>query len=122
MKNGLKKGFMGLCLTSAAFVFQACYGTGPDMGNDLYVMGTVKSKTTGEAIPGIKVSIADQIQYTLTDNAGFFNFYMPLSDTVRLRFEDVDEKRFGYYHTKDTVLTDFNDWSIQLDIELEDKE
>ena len=42
MKSNWKKNlFKGLCLTSVAFVFQACYGTPQDLGYDLLIEGKV---------------------------------------------------------------------------------
>jgi hypothetical protein len=55
MKRDWKRKIIGgLCLTSIAFVFQACYGTPQDFGEDLLIEGQVKSKTTGLPIKGIK--------------------------------------------------------------------
>ena len=48
MKRDLKRKLIGgLCLTSIAFVFQACYGTPQDFGSDLLIEGEVKAKSTG---------------------------------------------------------------------------
>ena len=77
MKRDWKRKIIGgLCLTSIAFVFQSCYGTPQDFGDDLLIEGQVKSKTSGLPIKGIKVSIADKIQYTNTDENGKFSFYI----------------------------------------------
>ena len=53
MKRDWKRKIIGgLCLTSVAFVFQACYGTPQDFGNDLLIEGQVTSKISGLPIKG----------------------------------------------------------------------
>jgi hypothetical protein len=74
-KNVIRKILGGLSLTSAMFVFQACYGTPKDFGLDLFIEGQVKSKASGLPIKGIKVSIVDSMQYEMTDEDGKFSFY-----------------------------------------------
>ncbi len=45
MKRDWKRKIIGgLCLTSVAFVFQACYGTPQDFGNDLLIEGVRHNK------------------------------------------------------------------------------
>ena len=61
-KDWKRKIYGGLWLTSIAFVFQACYGTPQDFGNDLLLTGQVNSKKTGLPVKGIKVSVVDGIQ------------------------------------------------------------
>ncbi|MBT3386126.1 MAG: hypothetical protein HN778_14795 [Prolixibacteraceae bacterium] len=118
-KNWLRKIMGGLSFTSAMFIFQACYGTPQDYGFDLLIEGQVKSKTSGLPINGIKVSIAESIQYSLTDDDGQFSFYTELIDTVKIMFEDIDSIQNGRYQNKDTVLTGISD-KIFLDINLDE--
>lgn len=98
----------GLCLTSVAFVFQACYGTPQDFGNDLFVEGKVVAKNTGLPIQGIKVSVLDGNnvlpQYIFTDENGFFSFYTYKLESNKIRFEDIDSVENGAYALKDTVI------------------
>lgn len=116
------KGFLlkGVCLTSVAFVFQACYGTGPDFGMDLYIAGQVNSKSSGLPIKGIKVSIENSPQYTYTDDEGNFSFYTEKRNSTKVQFEDIDFAENGLYLKKDTVLTAVDKEEIYLQIELEE--
>lgn len=120
MKKGWK-GFLlkGFCLTSVAFVFQACYGTPQDFGSDVYIEGQVNSKSTGLPIKGIKVSVINSPQYTYTDTKGKFSFYTEKLDNTHIRFEDIDSVENGHYINKDTLLTNI-DKEIFLQIELEE--
>lgn len=84
MKYNLKrKLFAGISLGTALFVFQACYGTEPDMGYDTLVEGTIVDNESGTPIQGIMVSIKekeDTSDYTYreqTDENGHFSFYIP---------------------------------------------
>jgi hypothetical protein len=119
-KNVIRKILGGLSLTSAMFVFQACYGTPKDFGLDLLIEGQVKSKASGLPIKGIKVSVADTIQYELTDEDGKFAFYTEKLKGLTLQFQDIDSTQNGVYIGKDTVLTALNE-NIYLDIALEEK-
>ncbi len=60
MKRNLVRNLLGgLSLTSALFMFQACYGTGPDDMPDILIEGRVTSAKTGDPVKGIKISNAD---------------------------------------------------------------
>jgi len=128
MKRDWKRKIIGgLCLTSIAFVFQACYGTPQDFGNDLLIEGQVTSKNTGLPVKGIKVSVADQEQYTNTDENGKFSFYMEKLSSTRIKFTDVDSTKNGLFSNKDTlivikdsILTSRKP-KVYLNIELENK-
>ncbi|WP_088655017.1 peptidase associated/transthyretin-like domain-containing protein [Geofilum rhodophaeum] len=119
-RNVIRQIVGGLSLTSAMFVFQACYGTPQDFGLDLLIEGQVKSKTSGLPIKGIKVSVADNMQYTWTNEEGEFSFYTEMLEELTLRFQDVDSIKNGLHVDKDTVLTDLSK-DIYLDIVLEEK-
>ena len=121
-KDWKRKIYGGLCLTSIAFVFQACYGTPQDFGNDLLLTGQVNSKKTGLPIKGIKVSVVDGIQYVPTDDAGKFSFYIGKTGSIRLKFEDTDSDLNGSFQSKDTLVTTNKDVEeINLTIQLEEK-
>ncbi len=119
-KNRIKKIVGGLSLTSALFVFQACYGTPQDFGLDLLIEGQVKAKTSGLPIKGVKVSVADNMQYELTDEEGKFSFYTEMLEGLTLQFQDIDSIQNGLYNDKDTVLTKLSP-TVSLDITLEEK-
>lgn len=116
----IKKIFGGLSLTTAMFVFQACYGTPQDFGADLFVEGLVKSKSTGLPIKGIKVSNADLPQYIYTGEDGSFSFYTESSEGCKLKFEDWDSDLNGSFTGKDTTLINPGK-RIFLDIFLEER-
>jgi len=118
--NVIRKIVGGLSLTSAMFVFQACYGTPQDFGLDLLIEGQVKSKTSGLPIKGIKVSVAENLQYELTDEEGKFSFYTEMLEGLILQFQDIDSSQNGLYIEKDTVLTNLSE-KVYLDIALEEK-
>lgn len=122
MKTNLKKFFLrGICLTSVAFVFQACYGTPQDFGLDLYIEGQVKSKNSGLPIKGIKVSVANSMQYTYTDRNGSFSFYTEKLDKTKILFQDIDLEENNSYIDKDTTIITSEKEKIYLDIKLEEK-
>lgn len=116
-RNFIRKILGGLSLTSALFIFQACYGTPQDMGLDILVEGKVKSKTSGLPIKGIKVSDVINGQYDLTDNDGLFSFYTEKHENMKFRFEDVDNMENGSFQNKDTLLTVIEE-KVFLDINL----
>jgi hypothetical protein len=60
-KRSLFQKIIGLfSLTALVFVFEACYGTPQDFGEDVEISGRVKSAVTGEAIQGVKVELKNQ--------------------------------------------------------------
>ena len=101
----LRKVYGALSLTSALFVFQACYGTPHDMERDVYIQGIVKSKATSLPIPGIKVSIENLSSAGITDSAGRFEFYTFLTSQYKITIQDIDSSANGSYKDKDTSLT-----------------
>jgi hypothetical protein len=117
----------GLCLTSIAFVFQACYGTPQDFGNDLLIEGQVKSKTSGLPIKGIKVSVAESVQYANTDENGKFSFYIGKLQNANIKFTDIDSTQNSWFSNKDTLITIKDSVlmskqpKVYLNIELENK-
>jgi hypothetical protein len=100
----LRNIFKGLSATSAAFIFQACYGIPQDFGFDVLVTGLVTSNQTGEPVPGIKVSIDNQPQYKLTCDNGRFAMYASQDSVYTIRFEDADSLQNGAFMPKDTIV------------------
>ena len=119
-RNWLRGVIGGLSFTSALFIFQACYGTPQDFGNDIYVQGQVKSLSTGIPIPGIKVSVADNMQYEMTDEEGRFGFYTANYNRIKIEFTDIDSLQNGHFLSKDTVLNNVYN-TVYLNIDLEEK-
>jgi len=121
MKRNWRKGIIGgLSFTSALFIFQACYGTPQDMYPEILYSGQVKSKTSGQTLAGIKVSLKGMQQYEYTDEAGEFLFFSEVVDQATLLFEDVDAAENGSYASKDTLLLHPEE-EVYLEIELEEK-
>jgi hypothetical protein len=100
----LRKILRGVSLTSAMFIFQACYGTPSDFGLDVRIEGNVKAVSTGLSVKGIKVSVTDNQQYTYTDDSGNFLMYTEKTDIITLRFEDIDDVQNGLFQNLDTIL------------------
>ena len=128
MKRDWKRKIIGgLCLTSIAFVFQACYGTPQDIGQDLLIEGQVTSKTSGLPIKGIKVSVDERVQYANTDENGKFSLYMDKLQHAKIKFTDVDSTRNIWFSNKDTLITIKDSVlmseqpKVYLNIELENK-
>jgi hypothetical protein len=120
----LRRVYGALSLSSTLFVFQACYGMPHDYGQDLYIAGVVKSTTTNLPISGIKVSIANQPQYEVTDSTGSFKMYTSTGNEesvyCRVIFQDIDSIQHGEFLTKDTIVK-LSDESIFLNVSLDDK-
>jgi hypothetical protein len=119
-RTWIRKLIGGLSLTSALFVFQACYGTPQDFGLDLFIEGQVKSKTSGLPIEGIKVSVANNPQFTMTGGDGKFILITEFIKDLTLQFQDIDSDQNGLYANKDTVLN-VAKGMVYLDIKLEEK-
>jgi hypothetical protein len=116
----LRRVYGALSLTTALFVFQACYGTDKDFGADVYIKGFVKSKTTNLPIQGIKVSIDKQFQYEITDSTGAFSIYASYASEYNIKFEDSDSIMHGLFMSKDTILK-IVDKETYLNVLLNDK-
>jgi hypothetical protein len=110
----------GLSLTSALFVFQACYGTPQDMRADVLLEGQVKAKSSGLPIDGIKVSVPDFANFQLTDTDGKFSFYTGPRGRMTVQFEDVDSAKNGSFAAKDSLITSYED-RVYLNVALEEK-
>jgi len=117
----IKRLIGGLSLTTALFVFQACYGTPQDFENDVLIEGQVTSKTTGEPIQGVKIAIDEYYQQTYSNEEGKFSFYTGLSDSLKISFQDIDSLQNGSFFEKDTVLTNIVSDTLYLNIALEEK-
>ncbi len=118
--NWKRKLLGGLSLTSALFIFQACYGTPQDMGMDILIEGRVRSMKTSLPVKGIKISVVDKMQYQISDEDGNFSFYTENDSVYNIKIEDIDNTQNGSFAGKDTTLTSI-DRSVYLDILLEEK-
>lgn len=105
LRNILK----GATLTTALFVFQACYGTGPDNFDGLEMSFRVVSKKTGDAIPDIIIKTKPSQGSTWyevgkTDTQGFARIYGLDYNYNGIEFLFEGEG----VPAKDTVLTDLS--------------
>ena len=103
----------GFSLTTAMFIFQACYGVPAAFPNAL-VEGRVVSNKDNRGIEGIKVSFGYYYQRdtsysrysdscTVTDNHGYFSFNTSLEGRGRSEtvfFDDIDSTENGLYENK----------------------
>lgn len=110
----------GLSLTSALFIFQACYGTPQNMGLDIFIEGQVISRNTRMPIKGIRVSVEDKLQYEFTGIDGKFSFYTETANSYKIIFEDIDTSENGSFFGRDTILTGINE-RVYLNIALQEK-
>jgi len=91
-------------ISTMLFVFQACYGTPQDFGQDVHLTGKITSKTDQSGIKGIHVSFKNLPQYTTTSEDGSFSMYCPVQDTYEVLIEDKDGDSNGTYLTTDTLM------------------
>jgi putative lipoprotein (rSAM/lipoprotein system) len=119
-QNWRRKLLGGLSLTSALFIFQACYGTPHDMGLDIFIEGKVTSRKTSSPVKGIRVSVDDKLQYEFTDTDGKFSLYTEAADSYKIKCEDIDAGQNGSFYEKDTLLT-ATDKRVYLNIALQEK-
>jgi hypothetical protein len=119
-RNWINKLIGGLSFTSAMFVFQACYGTPQDFGLDILIEGQVKSKMTGTPVKGIKVSVDGTLQYDFTNDEGKFSFYTETTNSLKVKFEDIDFSQYGTFTNKDTIPA-IIDKKVYLNIALDPK-
>ena len=100
----------GLSLTTALFIFQACYGT-PDWLHDNSLEFKVVAADSGEPLKDVYVSTRVQANDNLdwipcgrTNEYGEVHVFFGTADgcSPQFRFERMDSD----YRVKDTVLTD----------------
>ncbi len=119
-RKWIRKLLSGISYTSVLFVFQACYGTPQDIGLDTLIKGQVVSKTSGEPIPNIKVSLGKDLRCQFTDNEGKFHIYSELTEKYSLNFSDTSSSISQAFASFDTVLTEVDENAF-LQISLESK-
>jgi len=125
-----------ISFTAVAFVFQACYGIGPDRYYDVKLTGIVTSKTTNLPIEGIKISVNDQpYNYGFTDKDGNFEFYASVSgwehwvndstvykpDSVKVQFLDIDGIENGSFNDKIIYINPAHKDEVRINVALEEK-
>ena len=120
--------FGGISLTAVAFIFQACYGMPPDRyrdGFDVHLSGKVLSKTDNLAIKGIKVSVANALNFAITDENGNYDFYAYVErgscENVSVLFADIDSTENGYFVDKKIFIDYCGQNEVKINVELEEK-
>lgn len=121
VRRRIIRSFLGLfSLSTMLFVFQACYGTPQDFGQDVLVTGKVISKTDQAGIEGIQVSFENLPQYTTTLEDGGFSLYCPIQDSYHVLVSDEDGDAKGAFQNTDTVVNlDLDQTELFLQISLE---
>ncbi|MBO4455332.1 MAG: hypothetical protein J5759_02695 [Bacteroidales bacterium] len=118
----------GASLTTALFIFQACYGSPQNImeedRGEAPMTFVVHSRTSGSALEGIRIFGQDRYyengyrELGVTGADGSCKVNLPYLRNVQgpyVRFEDPQ----GNYEVKDTVLFDLRERAI--DIKLNDK-
>ena len=123
----IRRFFQGISLTAVAFVFQACYGPGPDRYHDVKLTGTVTSKTTNLPIKGIKIAVNDGLNYTYSDENGKFDFFASNIDLysqskMNVHFLDIDGIENGHFADLTKVIDHAGKNEVKIDVKLEDFE
>lgn len=134
IKNRIRKIYRYIlgtvCLSSVAFIFQACYGTVEDFYEPDFVYATGTVLSNGNIpIAHINVSLdGDSKNSTYTNIDGDFILYLEMRDNYLLHFEDQDSiptslnQRNVFYLAKDTVISrDSNSNKISFRIILNEK-
>ncbi len=110
-------------LSGILFAFQACYGTPKDFGLDVVIKGRVTSASTKTVLPGIRVDVGLNGQYTLTGSDGMFLMYCEKMREYHLTFSDPKTPRDTRYASRDTIirpsLTEDSQTVLNLDIQLQ---
>ncbi len=113
MKNiWFRKLLGGMSLTSAMFIFQACYGTPQDMEPDMQLEGKVVSRASGLPVTGIKVTLEGVNLVDTTNQNGEFSIFTNFANSYKLIFEDVDSTLNGTYLSHDTIVSGDNDYAF----------
>ena len=117
----------GISAAMVPLMFQSCIGYGmyggpPDRERDITIYGTVVSENEKTPIPGIKVSVKDIHSYTITDEDGYFVIYVPIQDSHKLKFEDIDGIENGSFDMHKMEIVTDNSRTVELYIELTEKE
>jgi len=108
----------GLSLTTALFIFQACYGT-PEWLHDSEMSFKVVAAESGDPLEGVNISSRveaaenlDWIPCGVTDEQGKADVVFGTMDgaSPQFRFEMADAE----YRVKDTVLTDLQRRVVEI--------
>ncbi|MCL2328550.1 MAG: carboxypeptidase-like regulatory domain-containing protein [Bacteroidetes bacterium] len=146
LRKSLRFLFGCFSFTAIAFIFQACYGPGPDCSYSIKLTGRVTSKSTNAPIQGIKVRVAQDRAYGITDENGNFDFYASIAecryyrygddcefeDTAKLNtltydealiyFRDIDGAANGHFADTAIIVKPARKNELRINIELVEKQ
>lgn len=121
----LRKILKSASLTTALFVFQACYGMPQDFeGLDIQI--SINDAESGDPIPDVSIqrraADSDEAWFYLgsTDSMGVVNSYI-FSTEIDFMFDLRLSTENGEYIQKDTVVS-FNENSYRLEVKLKKAE
>ena len=112
----------GICLSSAAFVFQACYGMPHgDPVDDICIRGKVFTSVDTANIPvqDIKVSAIGGRFVDTTGTDGMFCIYAPMQDLYNMHFEGIEPDSLSRFFPKDTIIEKPRYGEVFLNIRLD---
>ena len=110
----------GMSLTTALFIFQACYGT-PDWLHDTSLAFKVVAADTGAPLEGVfissRVQAADNLDWIpcgKTNEAGEAHVFFGTAEGLdpQFRFEMLDSA----YRVKDTVISDMKYRTVEIQL------
>jgi len=112
-----------IAVLAPIFTLQACdandiiaypmYGVSP--ANVIH--GIVVSQNTKEPIPGIHVSVKNLYSDAITNTDGSFVIYVPIQDSYKLKFKDIDGTENGSFELlkkKINLAETYNSLNIEL--------
>jgi len=112
----------GICLSSVAFVFQACYGMPHgDPEDDICIRGKVFTRVDTADVPvqDIKVSAIGEWLVDTTGADGMFSIYVPVQDMYKLYFEGIEPDSLSRFFPKDTIIEKPRYGEVFLNIRLD---
>ena len=96
-------------LTTSLFIFQACYGTGPEAWRENSLSGYVNEEGAEKGVCGLEVSMilnGEEVMLAQTDEMGYFFFddYPESGTEYIIRVNDPDGDINGHYLPLDTTI------------------
>ena len=122
VRRRLIRSFLGLfSISTMLFVFQACYGTPQDFGQDVHITGKISSKTDQTGLYGMHISFQNLPQYTTSQEDGSFSHYCPVQDSYQVVLSDKNGDTGGVFLDIDTLVNlDIDQTELFLQIAMEE--
>jgi len=116
----------GICLSSVAFVFQACYGPiqPPPHPSEICIRGKVLTSADSLGIPVQNIKVSVEGGYIskfvdTTDANGMFCIYIHEQDKYNMRFEGIEPDSVSRFFPKDTIIKKSDFYDVYLNIRLD---